>query len=187
MSILSFIYTSAMASRKTLIKQVWHMSLLIRLLASISLLIGIASICYYLYDRWETYRDRPLGQDFTYVGREYQSGCSVLFLCVGPRYEIFYYETDVNPDQIATHFSNWSETAKLRTQEQHGDDYDTQKENVLLDHACKLLFHTKNQQQSSVGICYIKDKLGYIQRLNLKSSQKKYLVSISADDYAQLH
>lgn len=66
--------------------------------------------CIYMILGW--YTPRPLTKDFTYVGREYNSGCIAVpffrsFGCFSSEYEMYYYATDVAPEEFASRFEGW--------------------------------------------------------------------------------
>lgn len=72
--------------------------------ASLLLVFGI-----YMVLGW--YTPRPLAKDFTYVGRDYDSGCIVpfvwSFLCMASGHENYFYTTDVPPEEFANRFEGW--------------------------------------------------------------------------------
>ena len=57
------------------------------------------------------YTPRPLANDFTYVGRYYNSGCTIpffrTFVCFSSGGERYYYSTDVPPEEFADKLDGW--------------------------------------------------------------------------------
>lgn len=149
--------------------------------------LGYCGISAYQY--WENYHDRPLGAKFTYIGRDYQSGCQGVVLCGGARNEAYYYATDVSESNIVTEFEGWE---KDRTAEwSPGNPLGVSGQgNKSRKFNCINMVRTGSAVVRRAFICYAINPQYEYDTYNLKPIHKKYLLRINnqgwGDTYAQL-
>lgn len=154
----------------------------------LSIAIGVFAIVglFKLYGYWDNYRDRPLAEGFTYVGRDYESGCD-LFICMGSRNEALYYATDVEPEDAAMHFTGWSLNDLNREVDTYSTVQDYQK--ASSSYVCSDLVKgvaIQDKYSNRANICYAKHPSASYELYNLKPIHKKHLVSVGPNSYERL-
>lgn len=143
----------------------------VRMLLGIT--IGVFAIVglFKIYGYWDNYRDRPLADGFTYVGRDYESGCD-LFICMGSRNEALYYATDVEPEDLDKIFEKW----RIK-------NYFSIEDNSIhigQSYRCVNLVKLGHEGDTgtSTSACYVQDTGRAYKDLHLHNMHKKYLIEL---------
>lgn len=144
----------------------------------------IAYVVAQAYGYWENYRDRPLGPNFAYVGRDYRSGCTWVVLCASAAHNDLYYATDVEADLINQEFPGWSATPTKHPMQYYGLAFDSEMRDSTSKVACKGMFRPKNDNEEyDASICYVKSADEAYREFNLRPIHKKYLIVINNSLY----
>lgn len=143
----------------------------------------------YAYDDWDTYRDRPLAEGFTYIGRDYQPGCNLIFTCGMAYRNVLFYATDVGPEDAIGQFPGWSAEPIVDKDKWYGRSYQEQLRDPQSISACTSMFRiNSSSQQVMLTLCYTKDQesttMDYRDN-KLKPVHKKYLVAVNGDVYRE--
>ncbi len=122
-----------------------------------------------VYNLWLEYHPRPLADGFTYVGRDYNSGCAVFKLdCWSPETETLYYATDVEPTDAMKKFVGW---------EMKGTQMGASSSSTV------YTFSNQRSNDQSFGIEYMTDQQSAPKSPFFLPFGGKYLVSISKEGY----
>ena len=139
-------------------------------------------LAFFLYVGIGNYSPRPLASGFTYIGRDYSSGCIIpyfySFVCMSPGGEQLYYATDTPPEEFADSFEGW----KVRS---------IDKDSVAVNSAAIVYIENKDTVQdgsdsTNNSVKYIEDQDKVRQKNLLIPVYKKYLVEVWAGTRQEL-
>jgi hypothetical protein len=144
--------------RKTLSKKV------IVIISTIVLIILIPI----LWFAYTTFSPKPLGDKLEYIGkRDY--GC--IIFCDSKPGSVYYYATDMNPDEMTKYFSKATPVNIDRVRE-----WRNERESFWLD-------LKNNQSKEPFNLIYYFDTVNKISSLKLQSSNKPYVIKINSSQY----
>lgn len=143
------------------------------LIGSIVLLIFVMVGILWGKSYYDTYHDRPLASGLQYVGRNYNSPC-YLGTCYGPTTEIYYYATDIKPDDVVKQFPGWKIDKVDKGDEKLWNQDTSYTEGYNL---------TNPSSGTQAFYEYIADNNKVISASHLIKTNKKYIILIPREDY----
>lgn len=145
------------------------------LLVLSSLLLLILLVLFAIKPLYDEYHDRPLAANMQYIGRDYNSGCILIFGCFGPTTETFYYATDSDPTEVLESLSGWRIESKTE-----GTHYTP---DSVVD---AIGYNLVSNNGKQANITYIPNKKEISQVSKLLPTSKEYILSVSHEDYDKL-
>ncbi len=124
---------------------------------------------------YETYHDRPLAKELQYVGREYNSGCSLFrIICASPESEFLYYATEKKPDDVVGLFPGW----KLENKQE--SLWPLAKDRIE-DIVYSLV--SADGTRLATGYYYFPNKNQMTNELHLLPTTKPYIIMVNREEY----
>lgn len=155
-----------------------------KLMVGLGIVAGIIAFVF-VYNYWQDHHDRPLASNFSYVGRDYRSGCLLLdtFMCVATRTERYYYATDIGPRDLMKEFPGW----ELSSIKGEGQSYSYHTPRPT-DTTAYLTNECVNLKKSLRGasMCYVAYPEDAVKKFGLNGLSRRYLVAISLESYREL-